>query len=312
MSQVIVGAGMAGLLAARMLQRHRPVIYEAQTALPNNHSAVLRFATNKVSEVLGIPFKKVALIKTVMPWRNPVADAMAYSRKVLGEYRSDRSVLLPERWTSTERWIAPENLIEQMAEGVDIAYSVDYDFAKTKAKVISTIPMPVLANRLKHRDLGWRWKNGKNISSRLSHTEAYVSVMVPDPDVLFYRASVTGDLLIVEVPATEDLSPKMVDDLLIQACLLLGVESNHCRSINVTVQTYAKIVPIDEDDRKNFIYWASTELGRAYQLGRYATWRPRLLLDDLVHDVRLIEGWMTSGSSNYTQQLRQASASNRS
>jgi hypothetical protein len=70
-------------------------------------------------------------------------------------------------------------------------------------------------------------------------------------------------------------------------------------------QSYAKIAPMDETLRRNFIYWASTVTGRAYQLGRFATWRPRLLLDDLVHDVRLIEGWATSPSSSYDQQLHE-------
>ena len=310
MSQVIIGAGMAGLLAARMLQRHRPVIYESQPSLPNNHSAVLRFSSNKVSEVLGIPFKKVALIKTVVPWCNPVADAMAYSRKVLGEYRSDRSVLLTERWTSSERWIAPENLIEQMADGVDIEYGVAYDFPASTHKVISTIPMPVLAKKLGHPDLGWHWVGGMNITARLKSTEAYVSVMVPDPRVAFYRASITGDLLIIEF--TGDGSARAGADpesQIVEACLFLGITRDVFYDIKVSGQRYAKIAPIDEDDRKNFIYWASVELGRCYQLGRYATWRPRLLLDDLVKDVRLIEGWMTSKSSTYTLHLQHTARS---
>jgi hypothetical protein len=302
---VIIGAGMAGLLAARMLHRHNPSVLERSSNLPHNHSAVLRFATAKVSEVLGIPFKRVQMVKTVIPWRNPVADAMAYSFKVMGEYRTDRSVILPERWQSSERYIAPENLIEQMADGLphgSMAFDVDYDFAPGKDKVISTIPMPTLAKVMDYRDLGWRWIDGLNIVTRVRDCEAYCTVMVPDPNVPFYRATITGDQLVIEFAFQHELTNP--GRLIYKACELLGVRER-CDDFKVINQSYAKIAPIDEAERRNFIYWASTVTGRAYQLGRFATWRPKLLLDDLVKDVRIIESWMTSPSSSYDQQLHE-------
>jgi hypothetical protein len=302
---VIIGAGMAGLLAARMLARHNPTILERSSALPHNHSAVLRFSSNKVAEVLGIPFKRVMMVKTIIPWRNPVADAMAYSNKVLGEYRTDRSVLLPERWQSSERYIAPENLIEQMAEGLrhgSIAFDVDYDFQEGQPKVISTIPMPTLAKKMGHRDLGWRWLDGKNIVVRLRNCEAYCTIYVPDPEVLFYSATVTGNQLIIEHTTDRIGSAERAINL---ACDMLGLGTRVVETYEIVDQSYAKIAPMDEAERRNFIYWASTVTGRAYQLGRFATWRPRLLLDDLVQDVRLIESWITSQSSDYDQQQHQ-------
>jgi hypothetical protein len=294
----IIGAGMAGLLAARMLARHQPTVLERSSSLPHNHSAVLRFSTGKVAEVLGIPFKRVQLVKTVVPWRNPVADAMAYSHKVLGEYRSDRSVLLPERWQSSERYIAPEDLIEQMAEGVEIEFNQEYHFSPMPDKVISTVPMPVLAKAMGYKkDLGWKWIDGKNLVTRVKDCDAYVSVMVPDPNVPFSRATITGDQLIIEL--TGDVANP--EKIIYKACELLGVRER-IDSYRVIDQSYAKIAPIDEDERRAFIHWASTVTGRAYQLGRFATWRPRLLLDDLVHDVRKIERWITM-PSGYEQDL---------
>src|SRR4051812_33221531 len=118
MTQVIIGAGIAGLLAANILKHHRPIVLEAQERLPNNHSAVLRFRTNRVGEVLGIPFKKVKVLKATLPWKNPVADSLAYAHKCLGTYRSDRSI--PERPEEVERWVAPPDLIKRMANMVDI------------------------------------------------------------------------------------------------------------------------------------------------------------------------------------------------
>jgi hypothetical protein len=190
-----------------------------------------------------------------------------------------------------------------MADGVSIEFGCDYDFPAGEDKVISTIPMPILAIKMGYpRDLGWKWLDGQNIVTRVKGCEAYCSVMVPDPNVPFYRASITGDQLIIEVGWRSHMPHP--DKMIYKACELLGV-AERCDEFEVVPQSYAKIAPMDEAERRNFIYWASTVTGRAYQLGRFATWRPRLLLDDLVHDVRLIEGWATSPSSSYDQQLHE-------
>jgi hypothetical protein len=188
-----------------------------------------------------------------------------------------------------------------MAEGVSIEFNCDYGFPAGEEKVISTIPMPVLAAKMGYpNDLGWRWINGRNIITRIKACDAYCSVMVPDPNIPFSRASVTGDQLIIELCG----EVANIQRTIYKACELLGVSERY-DSFDVVPQSYAKIAPMDETLRRNFIYWASTVTGRAYQLGRFATWRPRLLLDDLVHDVRLIEGWATSPSSSYDQQLHE-------
>ncbi len=62
-----------------------------------------------------------------------------------------------------------------------------------------------------------------------------------------------------------------------------------------------KILPIDEDVRKRFIMWASDK-HQVYSLGRFATWRPGLLLDDVVNDVRVIQRIHKQG--NYEHRSR--------
>src|SRR5262245_61666308 len=120
----IVGAGLSGLLAGNMFRHREHKIYESQSALPNNHSAVLRFRTAKVSETLDIPFKRVTMIKATAEWRNPVADALAYSFKNTGIYRSDRSINAGV--VVDERWIAPPDLIARMSRGLNIEYDKKY------------------------------------------------------------------------------------------------------------------------------------------------------------------------------------------
>lgn len=293
----IIGAGMAGLLAARMLARYKPVVWEAQSHLPHNHSAVLRFRTPLVGDILGIPFRKVRMTKATKEWRGPIADDLAYSMKVTGQRRTDRS--LPRVPVEAERWIAPPNFIEQMAVGVDVRFGHVWNFFEDDKKVISTIPMPDLMRALDYTPQPeFVSRSGINVRARIKRTDAYASIYVPNPDLPFSRVSITGDELIVECSSPLDLETEHIVD---KACnMILGTgEHSDVYDVEFRGQTYAKILPIDEGARRTFIHWASTVQGRAFSLGRYATWRPGLLIDDLIQDVRVIESLMNSSSPGY-------------
>lgn len=313
----IIGAGMAGLLAGRMLAAHRPEIVEAQPALPNNHSAVLRFRTPVVQEATGIPFRRVTVVKTTATWRNPVADALAYSMKVIGTRQTDRSIL---RGTETaERYIAPPDFIQQLAGPSNITYGTPYAFqAPTPGPIISTLPMPTLMAALDYPHVPkFISREGVNIRFTLSHTDAYVSVAVPDPMRAYSRISITGDEAIVEVPNARIISPGTIayfdheavltsvkaDAIVEEVHEYLGLGTGSIiGGPELSSQRYAKIAPIDEQVRKEFIFWATTH-HNIYSLGRYATWRPGLLLDDLVQDVRKIEQWIARKGDNYGRAL---------
>ena len=306
MTLYIVGAGMAGLLAANMLRKHGPVVLERSPDLPNNHSAVLRFRTNVVSEVLGIPFRRVTMMKTTLPWMNPVADAMAYAKKNLGKYESDRSI--SRTVESAERWVAPPDLIARMAESIDIRFGEDYRFNEGRPKVISTVPMPALMKAIgydRRIKIAFRSTAGINAIARVDDCDAFVTINVPHPMLPYSRVSVTGDILIVEYPLRDqrEEDETFYKDRLFEAADLLGINGADIGEVKVKYQQYQKIAPIDDVERKNFIHYASSVKGVAWQLGRFATWRPGLLLDDLIKDVRLIERWMASPTSAYEMEM---------
>jgi hypothetical protein len=294
---IIVGAGLAGLLAAKMLANHHPAIFEKQSRLPNNHSAVLRFRTPAIGQIIGMPFREVNMIKATMPFLNPVAAVLAYSRKNLGVALSDRSISGHSELVMEKRYIAPPNLIHRMADGLPITLGHDFNFRElSHSPIISTIPMPALMVMLDFPDRDkakFGYVHGVNIRVRLLNCMAYVSLLVPDPAYAFSRVSITGDEMIVEIPGVSDMEPDLLDDYVNQAALFLGFDNSHFAcSPTIHRQPYAKIAPIDEDIRRDFIFWA-TDKHNVYSLGRFATWRPKLLLDDLVQDVRKIEHWIT-------------------
>lgn len=304
----IVGSGLAGLLAANMLRHRSPQIFEQQTELPNNHSAVLRFRSSQVGDVLGIPFRKVNMIKAVDAWRNPVADALAYSYKNTATFKSDRSII--SGLTQAERFIAPADLVARMASNLDIHFDAKVDFSLASVQdltTISTVPMPLLMRALEYEHrFDFKYRDGVNIVAKVENCDAYVSVYVPDPVTMISRVSITGDNLIIELPYSfaeifgvtskiEDVTPESIGLYLAHAASLLGIPFDMIHDVSVKRQKYAKIIGIDDDLRKEFIHWATVN-HNIYSLGRFATWRPGLLLDDLVNDIRMIDRWSHKNS----------------
>lgn len=296
----VVGAGMAGLLAAAMLRTECGQILEHQPTVPNNHSAVLRFRTSSVGDVLGIPFRQVPVLKAVHPWRNPLADAMAYSLKTNGSM-AIRSITTATGEIST-RYIAPSNLISLMRERVSCPVHLNANFRpdeKNSQPIISTIPMPNLMDLL-----GWekteefQFNFGTNIILDVERLNAYASLYVPDPKFRGSRISITGSQIVIEC---QGKLSEPAENIAEQALEYLGIPMGLVRKIDSKAQQYAKILPYDERDRRRFILYAS-ERWNIYSLGRFATWRPGLLLDDLVNDVRVIHR-LIHGATNYSQRI---------
>jgi len=311
---IIVGAGMAGLLAGALLRSRCDAIYEVQSSLPNNHSALLRFRVPLIGDLLNIPFKKVQVLKAVEPWKNPVADALSYSRKTNGDLLL-RSITNVGSAMET-RYIAPPHLIDLMYSEVTAPtyFGVKSIFDNDMSPVISTIPMPQLMQILQWPDIPeFKYREGYNISFRIPGLDAYASLYIPTPAYLESRISITGDLVTIETTdkgsnktideAIDDWSiPYALRDRVNHACRLLGLHDSiiDFDSVIIKKQSYAKIVPIDERLRKRFIFWASQNHG-IYSFGRFATWRPGLLMDDLPQDLRVIQNIIAHGQYDHNK-----------
>jgi hypothetical protein len=298
---------MAGLLAGAMF-RSGAQVYEAAPSLPNNHHALLRFRTDEIAQHLNIPFQAVEVIKIVKPFRNKVAEAIGYSMKSNGR-ASLRSIKTAEGRID-KRFIAPPDFIQQLesiqSSPVEYDFQVDRPMFKELAfqgPIISTMPMGTLMDILEYPDKpefgyrhGWVVKAQLDMPSDLCATIYY-----PDPAVPIIRATLTGELLQIEMVEQFDRAMWAVDRIMDHVLEDFGIGSRYGYSAELVQQRYAKIVNVDDRERRKFIMWATDEYG-IYSLGRFAIWKPGLLLDDVFHDVRKIQAMLRSGT-NYHGRL---------
>lgn len=292
----ILGAGLSGLIAAT--QFHDAEVYEANGYDAITHRAVLRFRSPVLSNLVGIPFRKVTVRKSI--WMDGchvlpnIQLANLYSRKTNGAYL-DRSI-----WNldPVERYIAPETLQQDLAEiiGNRINWNSpigpnDIDNLTGKEPVISTLPMPMLMDMLGHVDKPhFAFKSIVVDRYRVHGADVHQTVYFPSLDSAAYRASITGDMLIVE------RSGEMLSDDIADVCGAFGVHPADLEVIEEShKQRYGKIAPLASDyERRAFIYETTTK-HNIYSLGRFAVWR-NILLDDVVHDTAVIKRLILQGT----------------
>lgn len=311
----VIGAGMAGLFAAAVLREECISVEESQSELPNNHSAVLRFRSSIIGDTLNIPFKSVNVIKAVQSLGNPVADAVSYSLKTNG--RATLRSIVSAQGKIEERFIAPPDFIERMSRKVVCPINFNSKWAPFEtgnmlSPTISTIPMPILMKLLEYEHAPeFGYVNGYSCNLELRDTDLCATIYIPDPTQNAYRASITGSRLIIEYAfprATKEQTADMMKVLtdypsnamnhILKILQLFGMDKRQIvLKPEFKAQQYAKILPIDDNVRKRFILWAS-EHHNIYSFGRFATWRPSLLMDDLVQDLRVIQR-LVNGESKY-------------
>jgi hypothetical protein len=301
----IIGAGMAGLLAAEMLRREQPLVLERQTSLPDNHGALLRFRSEKVAQETRQQFKKVRVLKALKDERGKLVTeatlrhANQYSAKVTGSIVS-RSIM---NLQPAERYVAPDDFIERLAAGANIQYDAPFTADAIKSlrgqrelATISTMPMPVLMRMVDWPSIPeFEHRTIVSVTGLLGHIkcDVYQTIYYPDPQMPVYRASITGNKLILEyTPFTEpDLSA--IDTVMKD----FGIpwSERGLGNIRFSRQEYGKLLDIDTRARQEFVL-AMTDDYNIYSVGRFATWR-QLLLDDVVDDVRVVSRMITDRSA---------------
>lgn len=289
----IIGAGLTGLIAAYAFKD--AVIHEYLKE-PRVHKAVLRFRTEEVSKLTGIPFKKVTVHKAVSVSGEFVTPNLRhmnhYSLKVTGGYY-DRSIGNLE---PSVRYIAPLDFHQQMLDhhASRIFFESDVPLIDMATPVISTLPLNVLVDKFK---LDAQLPKEALASAPIyvttvdfTHCDLYQTIYFPELDTPIYRASMTGGQLIIESmrPITHCMIRKVVETF--------GLSSGTVHAIGLfnMEQKIGKFNPLEETYRKQLMYDITTALG-IYSLGRHATWR-KILLDDVVNDIQRIESMLKTSA----------------
>lgn len=299
---LIVGAGLTGLIAAHAWPQAR--VIDSMPEPRANHRALLRFRTDAVARMTGATFRKVRVRKGI--WSEGrfvqpnIRVANQYAAKVLpGSLLGDRSI-----WNidPVERYVAPEEFHQQLVDSVggriewgsNFKEMPEWVFAEAKNPVVSTIPLPAMLSEDGVNDFAspdWEWNRAPIHVARykVRGADLYQTIYFADPDNPIYRASMTGDILIVE-----STTPYLAEFLVtVFAAFHLGLQ--RITPIDNVEQRYGKIAPIDEARRRELLFKLTHEY-QIYSLGRFATWR-NILLDDVVNDIDVIKRLMRGGDS---------------
>jgi hypothetical protein len=122
----------------------------------------------------------------------------------------------------------------------------------------------------------------------------FQTIYYPEDDTPMYRASITGDTLIIEAAETTVAVKEWLPRAMTNIARSFGISADSISSPLVSSQRYGKIAPVDDAVRKNAMF-TLTHSHRVYSLGRFATWR-NILLDDVVDDIAVIKRLMHSES----------------
>lgn len=304
---IIIGAGLAGLLAAHAWPQLR--IAEAATAPRPEHRALLRFRTDSVAKLTGIEFRKVRVRKGIF-WRGDfhppsIEIANLYSRKCLGSLEADRSIWNIE---PADRFIAPEDFYEQLMDAVQDR--IDWDAGMLlsspidqRPPLISTAPLPAVVKALgleQHCPMTFT-RAAINVERfRVPDCDVYQTVYYPGDETTVYRASITKDILIIESRGDRVID---LDEMNMVLCSF-GLDPTSgiiVGGIDRVSQRYGKIAQVDDWQRKQLILRLSTEFN-IYSLGRFATWR-NILLDDVVDDIAVIKRLMRVGPYDHVRSM---------
>lgn len=290
----IIGAGISGLLAGAL--NPGSIVFEKnEEKKSNNHEALFRLKDDKIGKYLGIKLEKVRVNKAI--WFNgrevnPTPRIThLYSTKVSGSI-SDRSIFNID---PVVRYLPPNNFIDKLKSmcriewGSKVNYKWFTDSCPSEDKIISTIPMNTVLNILNiglPSEFTYRsiWVN----KYKLFGCDANCTIYYPDPDMAIYRASIVKSDLIIE-----SMKPLVNPEELYVVVESMGIDKSDLvlRTANFK-QTFGKINKIESKIRKKIIMDLTINYG-VYSLGRFATWRPKVMIDDVFEDIfhirRMIE-----------------------
>lgn len=301
---IIIGAGLTGLICGAL--NPKSIIYEAKSQTEIK-SSILRFKTPELSNLLNIPFKKVKVqygiwygMKNVNP---EIKFCNMYSKKV-----SDSILSRSIKTGIYTRWIPPTDFVSELKKRCCIKYNTNLNYddmiylKADQIPILSTIPLNSMINLCElNRDLkiDFYSKTIRITKIPIENCNIYCTLYYPKDDISVYRVSIHKNELIIEENMIGDsvliAHQNNLDPILSNILSSFGLEESNINLKNA--QTYkiksGKIKPIDGFIRRKIIRILTQKYG-IYQIGRYGTWRPKLMLDEIPNDLKIIKTLINS------------------
>lgn len=308
---------MAGCLAG--ILNNKSMIIEANGYNEvGAHKAVLRFRTDRIGRITGIPFRKVTVRKAI--WygqreyaRPEIRFINMYSQKVSNSFTTRSIVNLD----SVERYIPPMNFHEILVNmcldrirweapivGITTNHivlkggeEIDRGIGHNVTPILSTLPMTVIGRLCEHPiPLKLNSKFIRVIRFKVPGADLHQTLYYPEPEreMPVYRASIVEDTLTVET-LQDDFNPdNILGNVPIRQVLdSFGLHPGDVKYLDHGKQL-GKIQPIDDTVRKQYIFELTMML-KVYSLGRFAIWK-NVLMDDVYDDILTIRQFVESGS----------------
>lgn len=320
---IIIGAGVAGSIAARALASMSPRVFEAgpKRSCLDAHKAVMRLRDERAAMLLGVETEKVQATRQIL-WGGELHESCDvrmnnfYSLKVSGEIhkKSISNVGTVERLLIRGNVEPPENTefdtalraIDRVRDasspkgvhtasfyhprGVNYQETIremilEYDIA------ISTIPLNKMAEMVGLNTEGASF-NVSTISVFTGHlsidSTVNQTIYVPEPEYKTYRATIEGRKVMFE--ATEEPSWDELDYLL----KMFGIDSNMIEDPERGTQKAGKMSKIDDTLRRRLIYHLTDEFN-IFSFGRFGIWKP-IRTDEMVSDIEVIKRMIRVGA----------------
>jgi hypothetical protein len=203
------------------------------------------------------------------------------------------------------RYVAPpdfyEQLIKRHAHKIRWGQKFDstYMSYREDQNFISTAPMPVnlaASGSTYSTDFKFDREPIRVIRITLNvPADVYQTVYFPNPETDLFRASITGNVLIIETLAHGPVQEGMALDFILDEALhVFGLKRNHIGDLTFHDQNLGKIVDMPRGNREAVMHELTIN-HNIYSLGRFATWR-NILLDDVVEDIGSIQAMIKATS----------------
>ena len=297
----IIRAGMTGCLAA--IRYPQAIVLESDSEAKVNHHALLRLRSTRIQELTGIKLEKVKAEKFIWVGGDKCTkkispiDVVEYSRKTNGLVEN-RSI---ENMDTEVRYIPPQDFHEQMIHR--IRGRIRFNCPVTKFRhgylenddggiwsvgdgVISTLPLEEnlsITNNSHNLDFSIMSRPIYVNKFRLRDYNLHMTVYFPRETLSLYRASIVGDIIIIESTLPITTTEK---DIVFE---VFGIRPHNITKIIASdaKQNNGKIQSVDENLRKTLLY-RMTSQSNLYSLGRFACWR-NIVLDDVMNDLDKID-----------------------